>query len=40
MPLAEVVFLAGPDPWAMLEAYGDLVMERDGLEPLACTPVS
>jgi len=38
--LEEVVLMTGPDPWALLESYADLVKEKYAIRPLPQSPVS
>jgi alpha-galactosidase len=39
-PLEDVVFLAGQDPWGLLERYGDIVQREYTIVPLSGSPVS
>jgi hypothetical protein len=39
-PLEEVLFLAGRDPWDLLEGYGDAVQRELGIVPLTESPVT
>jgi len=40
LQLEDVLLLAGPDPWELLEKYADLVASRHGVEVLPQSPVS
>ena len=40
LPLEEVAFLIGKDPWSLLEEFGDLVKEKHHITPLDHSPVS
>ncbi|MCC6444313.1 MAG: alpha-galactosidase [Armatimonadetes bacterium] len=40
LALEDVLLLAGPDPWRLLESYADRVAERHGVQALPESPVS
>jgi hypothetical protein len=40
LPLEDVIFMIGQDPWCLLEKFGDLIKEKHHLKPLEKPPVS